>query len=282
MQMLHAPRIITLCLLFAMAEAACPSGCKCSFRRDGECASVAQCPCGTHVLGNFDCVFFQHSVWEGYPRLDWLSAIPASARQVDLLGCGIKTIPDGSFAHLAATRVLNLEYNALTGIAAGAFKGMAALKVLWITGHHMRPDDTPPEEYKTLEPIQNRIASIHADAFLETPKLTVLLAHHNRLGSLPDLLFKTPAKALRVLKLLDNRLSLKRFEGPLAGLEGVHQLDLDNDSGDFLEDWMEQQGHYLDDDNGDSSQWWEKQNLPREDEEDDADADNVDDNQQDL
>jgi hypothetical protein len=101
----------------------------------------------------------------------------------------------------------------------------------------------------------------------------------------------------RVLKLLDNGAplrSLTKGKGPLTGLggrpqtallagiplvsrwrhsAGCHQLDLQDDSGDQLEDWMEASSeptsqakalscdpqckgmnHYLDDDNGDSSQ----------------------------
>ena len=46
-----------------------------------------------------------------------------------------------------------------------------------------------------------------------------------------------------MLKLLDNGVpvrSLVKGKGPLAGLGGCHQLDIEEDSGDQLEERMEQ------------------------------------------
>jgi len=231
---------LALALLATLASAAanCPAGCKCSTAQEGECKSAITCPCGTKLTGSYDCVFFKQAKAPA-TGADWIKTIPSAARRVDMFGCGIKTIPDGALSHLGETRVLNMEYNALTHIGAGSFKRMNKLKVLWLTGHHLqRGEDAAAHD--AVEPIKNQIATIDAGAFSDNPKLAVLLMHHNKLSTIPDGTFATPAKSLRVLKLLDN----------------AHQLDLKEDSGDVLEDWMEQTDHYLGDDNGDSSKWW--------------------------
>jgi len=231
---------------------------------------MVTCPCGTEFKeGNFDCAFFKQAK-PAIGKNDWIKTIPASARRVDLFGCGLKEIPDGALSHLKEARVLNLEYNGLKKIGAGAFQGMSKLKVLWLTGHHLRLDDTEAKEYHAVEPRKNQIASVDAAAFSTNTNLAVLLMHHNKLSTLPDTVFKVPAKALRVVKLLDNSLKLTKGVGPLVGLDGVRQLDLDDDSGDRLEDWMENEGHYLDDLNGDESKWWEKEQSEGGQDEDDA------------
>jgi len=250
--------VVFAALAASAAGAACPKGCECQYDKQGECKAQINCPCGTVLTGvsDKDCVFFSRTA-SFPPAHGWLSAIPSSAKRVDLYGCGISTIPPGTFSHLAQTRVMNLEYNALKKIEDGAFKGMTNLKVLWLTGHHLRADDTAAEEYKAVAPRANAIESVGEGAFSDQRNLVVLLMHHNKFASLPDGVFKAPSKTLRVLKLLDNPVKLTAGAGPLAGLGDVKQLDISDDSGDFLEDWMEQKGHYIDDNNGDESQWWD-------------------------
>ena len=154
---------------------------------------------------------------------------------------------------------MNLEYNSLTSIPDGAFEGMRRLKVLWLTGHHLREDDTPAEEYSALAPKKNTIEEVSEHAFDGNPNLAVLLMHHNQISTLADTVFAPVGASLRVLKLADNRIAPEKLQegvGPLKPLTHVKQLDLMEDSGDHLEDWMEEEGHYLDDSNGDESAWW--------------------------
>lgn len=262
--------VLVLCaLVVSLGSAAptCPKGCVCEFNirteHPGDCQSRAECPCGTEFPAelnkSLDCVFFWLPHDGPQEKTDWLEAIPSSSRRVDMFGCGIKRIPDGSLSHLKQTRVLNLEYNQLAEIGPKAFDGLINLKVLWLTGHHLRPDDTPAEQYKAMQPLQNRIRTIHKDAFASNSKLVVLLMHHNEIQELPVGLLQAPAQSLRVIKLLDNQMKPLPVagSGALEGLTAVKQLDIDEDSGDDLEDWMEETGHYLDDDNGDSTRWWE-------------------------
>merc|ERR1711934_1008740 len=179
--------LVCASILIAVSSSAslpCPPGCKCESDNkapEGSCKTSATCPCGTTVSGAFDCVYFQQAK-KAIGTNEWIKTIPSSARRVGLFGCGLKEIPDGALSHLTKARVLNLEYNGLTKIGAGAFQGMSKLKVLWLTGHHLRPDDTPPEEYNPVAPLKNQISSIDADAFSSNPNLTVLLMHHNKLS----------------------------------------------------------------------------------------------------
>jgi len=167
--------------------------------------------------------------------------------------------------------VLNLEYNGLTKIGPDDFKGMPKLKVLNLAGGLDVPKPGPispeymaqyleeTEEHRYLEQYKNAITEVDAAAFAGNPQLTMLSLEHNRLSSLPDGVFTTPA--LRVLKLHNNSAalhSLTKGQGPLAGLDDLKQLDLIEDTGDRLETWMRQSKQYLADDNGDEEKWWTK------------------------
>jgi len=258
-------------LLYASAAPTCPKGCVCDFEahEESECQSSVTCPCGTALPEEFssvDCAYFWLNAAGPSKEQEWLKSIPSSARRVDLFGCGVATIPDGSFSHLKQIRVLNLEYNSLTELGPKTLDGLTNLKVLWLTGHHLRTDDTPPEQYKVMHPLQNRIQTIHQDAFSDNAKLAVLLMHHNKIKQLPVGLFDAPGRSLRVLKLLDNPIEPHPVPGKAAlkPLEDVKQLDIEDDSGDELEDWMEETGHYLDDENGDSIKWWRLQSEMRD------------------
>ena len=112
-----------------------------------------------------------------------------------------------------------------------------------------------------LEPHKNVITELDEAAFAHNPQLTTLHLNHNKLSSamssLPDDVFAAPP--LRVLKLHNNDASLHRLvkgKGPLAGLEGCHQVDLKQDGGDTLEQYLRQTGTFLSNDNGDKSEWW--------------------------
>jgi len=281
-------RFVTLLAIALLTTVAvglpdCPHGCQCggdeseASEVQRECLSVATCPCGTNLsqgqfaplgVAGFDCVIFKMPLGHVTnlnirPDNEWLRGLPSSARRVDLAGCGVQHISDGSFSHLIETRVLNLEYNALRTIPHEAFKGMANLKVLWLTGHYLDPaamDSESMPEYAALEPLQNAIHTVQGTAFAHNPRLTVLLLHHNDLRRLPAGVFEAQKKSLRVLKLAHNPKlpSLHAGQGALRFLEreNVKQLDLYRDTGDALEDWMQQSGHYLDDNNGDEANWW--------------------------
>ena len=67
-----------------------------------------------------------------------------------------------------------------------------------------------------------------------------------RLTSLPDNLFRSQAK-LRVLKLLDNKLKVRKSDRVFAPLGSIEQLDLKKDSGDQLEDDWNYSGDALSD-----------------------------------
>lgn len=240
----------------------CPNDCDCEHgldieHQDGGCKSVATCPCGTEVPNDYDCIFFKQAT-DKIGQNDFLRKISSSARRIELVGCGLKHIPDGALSHLKNTRVLNLEYNGLTQVGSHLFNGMTRLKVLSLRGHHLYEEDADENEYYAMEPVKNQITSIEADAFSSNKNLVVLDLRNNNLTSFSDNVFEVPAKTLRVLKLVDNSLNLTKGAGPLASLHDVKQLDLTIDTGDRLETWMEERGHLLDDENGDASKWWEQ------------------------
>ncbi|CAE7311090.1 sli, partial [Symbiodinium sp. KB8] len=115
------------------------------------------------------------------------------------------------------------------------------MQVLWLTGNHYSPNE---REYKKMKVAGNRLHQLHPQQFEGLKSLQVLLLHHNRLETLPDSLFDGLAK-LRVLKLLDNpfRPRLTRSHPAfIKALQGgvLQQLDLDEDSGDSLEDEWEE------------------------------------------
>lgn len=177
-----------------------------------------------------------------------LRAIPDSLRRLDLSTCGLGALPEGdALGRLMELRVLNLEFNRLSQIPQVAFHGLTKLKVLWLTGNHYGPDE---DDYKKMKKLGNRLEVLDEDQFNGLGNLQVLLVHHNRLKTLPVGIFEDLTK-LKVLKLLDNpftpRLSIDH--GAFAELpkEQLYQLDLDDDSGDDLEDYWEGSNTYLSD-----------------------------------
>ena len=143
-------------------------------------------------------------------------------------------------------------------------------------------------EYLKIEQLKNEIKTVDVQSFAENPKLAVLLMHHNQIATLPDGVFSTPNSSLRVIKLLDNPMTAKghtlsKGKSPFSGLANCHQFDLDYDSGDVLEDQMEQGQFYLSDDNGDETEWWKRPPQGEDGEEEEGeDEDGGDDEQGDL
>lgn len=237
----------------------CPAGCKCSAGPGGgDCSQTAECPRlrrwpdASEYPPGLDCLFVNS------PKLRrlqppqhqaGLAAIPDSIRRLDLSGSRLRMLPPKAFSHLSSLRVLNLEFNELEELPADAFHGLGKLKVLWLTGNHYSPNE---REYKKMKVAGNRLHQLHPQQFEGLNSLQVLLLHHNRLETLPDSLFDGLAK-LRVLKLLDNpfRPRLTRSHPAfIKALQGgvLQQLDLDEDSGDSLEDEWEETSTYLSDD----------------------------------
>ncbi|CAL1132621.1 unnamed protein product, partial [Cladocopium goreaui] len=133
-------------------------------------------------------------------------------------------------------RVLNLEFNELEELPEDFFKGLEKLKVLWLTGNHYQPGE---KGYKKMKAAGNRLQLLHPKQFEGLANLQVLLLHHNRLETLPQKVFEGLRK-LRVMKLLDNQFqpALTRKHPAFSKLGKVlRQLDLDEDSGDALEDF---------------------------------------------
>merc|ERR1712032_525223 len=100
----------------------------------------------------------------------------------------------------------------------------------------------------------NRLEALDEDQFAGLGSLQVLLLHHNRIPELPPGVFKDQKK-LKVLKLLDNPFVPKLTRGHKAFADHIkgpsprlYQLDLDDDSGDDLEDYWEGTNTYLSDD----------------------------------
>jgi len=178
-----------------------------------------------------------------------LNQIPNTIRRLDLSESRLGELPEAGLGHLSELRVLNLEFNNLVSLPKKTFHGLRKLKVLWLTGNHYGEGEPV---FKRMQKAGNRINELHPEQFHTLEHLQVLLVHHNELKKLPDGIFDG-LRNLRVLKLLDNpfkpRLKKKHHAFRKLLSKGVlNQLDLDEDSGDDLEDQMEEQGTYLSDD----------------------------------
>lgn len=218
---------------------------------------------------DFDCVAFNGTRLdeENSVNNQWMTGLPSAARWVDLSGCGLKTLGSG-LSHLREVRVLNLAYNALRMIEEENFKGLTNLKILLMEGHFLKASVMKEmgraEDYARLEPLQNNITRIHPSAFVDNPQLTVLGLENNGLREIPKGIFATQftTKSLRVLRLTQNSIDLSAQLlspfGPLGDMpDSTRQVDINEQGrGTPLEDWMDKNGHYIDDDNGDKSEWW--------------------------
>eukprot|EP00927_Polykrikos_kofoidii_P057077 TRINITY_DN51185_c0_g1_i1.p1 TRINITY_DN51185_c0_g1~~TRINITY_DN51185_c0_g1_i1.p1 ORF type:complete len:309 (+),score=40.85 TRINITY_DN51185_c0_g1_i1:65-928(+) len=241
----------------------CPKGCQCvGFHPDfGDCKVTVLCerikafPSSADYPKDLDCLFMSA------PKLSKLNAsakdagiraFPTSIRRLDLNQCGLGELPVGdAIGRLRELRVLNLEFNKLKTLPREAFHGLDKLKVLWLTGNHYHPDE---KEYKKMRALGNNLNSLDSEQFSGLKNLQVLLIHHNRLKVLPQSIFADQGR-LRVLKLLDNPFMPRLTRDHAAFREllsrvplALTQLDIDEDSGDDLEDMWEETKTYLSDD----------------------------------
>ncbi|CAJ1444434.1 unnamed protein product [Effrenium voratum] len=234
----------------------CPAGCRCSTGPGGgDCGLTATCrklfsfPKQEQYPEGLDCLFIHSPKLRNLPpdKMEaGLRSIPATVRRLDLSESRLRRLPGASLP--PKLRVLNLEFNELEELPEDAFHGLSKLKVLWLTGNHYQVGE---KGYKKMKVAGNRLQELPPRIFQGLSNLQVLLLHHNRMQFLPPGVFDELAK-LRVLKLLDNpfasRLSRKHpaFQNLLK--TGVlQQLDLEEDSGDSLEDFWEETSSYLSD-----------------------------------
>lgn len=236
----------------------CPVRCECSFGPGkGDCGVTVICkhaprfPTADMYPDDLDCLFLNSPKLRKLPlpkKEAGFLAIPPSVRRLDLSESRLKTLPEIGLGHLSQLRVLNLEFNELNTLPEKTFHGLQKLKVLWLTGNHYQRGE---KEFGKMQQAGNRIAAFHERQFEGLSNLQVLLAHHNKLTELPPGLF-ADLKKLRVLKLLDN--SFKQLSprdevfSTLLDTGVFQQLDLQEDSGDTLEDMWEETGTYLSDD----------------------------------
>lgn len=239
----------------------CPRNCLCTPSLDDECGHTVVCdnietfPNWDEYPNKVDCIFLSSSKLGGLSadaKERGLRNLPSTVRRLDLSQCGLGELPAGdALGRLKALRVLNLEFNRLRKLPRDVFHGLDKLKVLWLTGNHYNPDE---REYKKMKALGNRLAELDSDQFRGLANLQVLLLHHNRFKALPPGLFDGLDR-LKVLKLLDNRFkpeisrSHPAFSKLLHGGASpvLYQLDIDDDSGDDLEDHWEQTHTYLSD-----------------------------------
>ena len=238
-------------------EGVCPSGCEC-VQNERYCKVRIQCGAFTTALpdasqwpAEADCIGLQPRTPEALSGLTLeqksalLKPLPRTIRQLDLSMCRLGALPADFLQGFPSLKMLNLEFNNLQTLPPPLFHGLPKLKVLWLTGQHYRRSE---EDWAAHEAAKNELTALHPAQFEGLGSLQVLLLHHNLLAALPTPLFNgTPQ--LRVLKLVDNRLphSLSPAAAVFAPLTKVEQLDLNEDSGDALEDSWERDGTYLDD-----------------------------------
>ena len=175
----------------------------------------------------------------------------------------LNTLPKQAFVRFPNLIFLSLEFNQLETLEQDMFQGLDHLRVLWLTGNHIQPEE---DMYANGILLQNHIENIHEETFIPLGKsLQVLLMHHNYLTSLPaDTMFGPEnMPQLRVLKLLDNpwKDEMKEtfdklhnsWDAAAAAAKGrvvckkhkssrgeCLQLDVTEDSGDDLEDIWEE------------------------------------------
>ena len=116
--------------------------------------------------------------------------------------------------------MLGFEKNGLRAVEAGAFKGLAGLKIVYF--------------------VHNELVTLPAGVFVDNPELTILLLHHNKLEQLPAATFSA-LRRLRVCKIFGNAAPPARLKALFSGLDML-QLDTEQDSGDDNEDQLQEQG----------------------------------------
>jgi len=245
-------------LQLATVREPCPAGCHCETSADNGCALFVQCHAGNTFPPALppatDCVQLSSpqlsSSSPAAKAAFFAHTLPAGLRLLDLSFCGLGAnggLPAGAFSRFPQLLTLNLEFNALESLPADVFRGADALRTLWLTGNHWQPDE---QGYQRAVRMGNRLATLPPTVFSGLRALRVLLLHHNQLASLPPDLFADSAKKLAVVKLVDNAAEFSASDPAFApllderrrcaprrpSLGGCVQLDLDDDSGDALED----------------------------------------------
>ena len=185
--------------------------------------------------------------------------LPAHLKSLDLSFTGLGSFPTHSFQKFTQLIFLSLEFNSITALHDPlTFQGLDQLRVLWLTGNHIQPNENI---YSTAVLLQNNIQFIHDQLFEPLHSIQVLLMHHNQLQSLDTTMFTYEKRPhLRVLKVLDNDwnaptlASFRTLQRIWSSTQSPRQacarnvpsrgeciqLDVAEDSGDDLEDiWDE-------------------------------------------
>ena len=264
------PVLLTLAFFFlahtATATKSCPANCECD--TNGECNLAVRCEEGHSLPESFppgtDCVAVHvqpptgTKTWSRATKEKFFyQTLPSNVKLLDLAFSNLgPALPNKPFERFHRLIFLSLEFNSLATLDDPTlFEGLHQLRVLWLTGNHMEPDE---ELYPLAMQQRNQIARVHESLFQPLQNIEIILLHHNNLTTINSEMFgadKVPE--LKVLKLLDNGLApddidaLKKalhdsWSGKrrMCGFEEASQgdcvqLDLRIDAGDDLEDLWE-------------------------------------------
>jgi len=264
-------------ILVASGSDSCPTECNCYHSELG-CQLLVRCDDAglssfPHVPVGTDCLQLREN-----PRLGELSQEQqrdqlrtlSGLKLLDLHGCrlGSKSeghIPADLLHGFTSLRWLCLEGNNLIDLPQGLFAQTPHLRMLQLTGPFESSDGGncwPPgptqrprgfrRMCKMHNAAANRLRALPVGIFGGLDDLHVLMLHHNALNDLPVDAF-VDLNQLRVLKLLDNAVSFnitnpafatllrkrKRCAKGRATRGECLQLDVDEDTGDDLEDiWV--------------------------------------------
>ena len=104
--------------------------------------------------------------WSTQEKTHFFNALPSGLRHLDLSFSGLHSfaqINDGKpFERFSNLIFLNLEFNKLIKLDKYIFEGLTSLRVLWLTGNHIDPDEV---QYTEALLFQNELSSIHINTF---------------------------------------------------------------------------------------------------------------------
>jgi len=160
---------------------------------------------------------------------------------------GLGDLPEDFFKGFTQLRFLNLEANKFVTLPERLFDDLTNLKVLYLTGNHIQPDEGE-ELYQLYKKNGNQLKSLEENQFKTMKNIKILLLHHNQLTSLPNTVFQNN-RVLMTLKLIDNKFKpALKYSHPALTIFNPKkmQLDLKRDTGDGFEDELLKTGQLLD------------------------------------